>query len=73
MALTTSGRSIFYTALTLGGGFVTLTLSQLMPVSNLGAIMGLTVVIVGVATLTLLPAACMLFLRNPISHMEVPK
>lgn len=70
-ALTTSGRSIFYTALTLGGGFVTLTLSQFMPVSNLGIVMGVTVVIVGVATLTILPAACILFLRNPISHMEV--
>jgi hypothetical protein len=30
-----------------------------------------TVVIVGVATLTLLPAACVLFLRNPVTHMEV--
>jgi len=69
--LVTSGRSIFYTALTIGGGFIALTFSQLVPVATLGGIMVLTVVIVGVATLTLLPAACVLFLRNPTkSHVE---
>ncbi len=73
MALSTSGRSIFFTALTLGGGFCALMFAQLLPIATLGAIMVLTVVIVGIATLTLLPAACALFLKNPISHMEVPK
>jgi len=72
LALLTSGRSIFYTALTIGGGFVALTFSRLVPVATLGRIMVMTVVIVGAASLTLLPAACVLFLRNPIkSHLEV--
>jgi predicted RND superfamily exporter protein len=73
MALSTSGRSIFFTALTIGGGFTALTVSQFMPVATLGGIMVTTVVIVGIATLTLLPAACVLLLRNPVSHMEVIK
>ena len=72
LTLITSGRSIFYTALTIGGGFLALTFSQLVPVATLGRIMVLTVVIVGIASLTLLPAACILFLRKPIkSHLEV--
>jgi hydrophobe/amphiphile efflux-3 (HAE3) family protein len=73
MAMSTSGRSIFFTALTIGGGFTALTVSQFMPVATLGGIMVTTVVIVGIATLTLLPAACVLLLRNPVSHMEVMK
>lgn len=71
MALSTSGRSILFTALTIGGGFTALTLSQFIPVATLGSMMVATVVIVGIATLTLLPAACVLFLRNPVTHMEV--
>jgi hydrophobe/amphiphile efflux-3 (HAE3) family protein len=71
MALYTSGRSILFTALTIGGGFTALTLSQFIPVATLGSMMVATVVIVGIATLTLLPAACVLFLRNPVSHTEV--
>lgn len=71
MALSTSGRSILFTALTIGGGFTALTLSLFIPVATLGSMMVATVVIVGVATLTLLPAACVLFLRNPVTHMEV--
>jgi predicted RND superfamily exporter protein len=71
MALSTSGRSILFTALTIGGGFTALTLSQFIPVATLGSMMVATVVIVGIATLTLLPAACVLFLRNPVARMEV--
>lgn len=65
-ALATSGRSVFFTAFTLGGGFLALTFSQMVPVSTLGGVMVLTVMIVGVCTLTILPAACLVFLRNPI-------
>ncbi|MEI8093814.1 MAG: MMPL family transporter [Spirochaetales bacterium] len=64
-ALATSGRSVFFTALTLGGGFLALTFSQMVPVSTLGGVMVLTVMIVGLFTLTILPAACLIFLRNP--------
>ncbi|MFZ4617777.1 MAG: efflux RND transporter permease subunit [Rectinemataceae bacterium] len=64
-ALSTSGRSVAFTAMTIGGGFTALIFSRIMPVSTLGAVMVLTVVLVGAATLTLLPAACVLFLRNP--------
>jgi len=70
MALTTSGRSIFFTALTIGGGFLALMFGEMLPVSTLGGVMVMTVVIVGVATLTLLPAACVVFLRNPVSHVS---
>ena len=71
MALSTSGLLILFTALTIGGGFTALMASQIMPVAILGSVMVTTVVIVGIGTLTLLPAACVLFLRNPVSHMEV--
>ncbi|HUX40853.1 MAG TPA: MMPL family transporter [Rectinemataceae bacterium] len=70
-ALATSGRSVFFTALTIGGGFAVMTFSQFMPVATLGSVMVITVAIVGLATLSLLPAACLVFLRNPISRMEV--
>ena len=33
----------------------------------------LTVTLVGVATLTLLPAASLTFLRNPLSRVRAPK
>jgi predicted RND superfamily exporter protein len=69
--LATSGRSIVFTALTLAGGFLALVFSDYMPVAALGGLMVQTVGIVGIATLVLLPAACLLFLRNPISHLEV--
>jgi hypothetical protein len=65
-ALVTSGRSIVFTALTIGGGFTALLFSRIVPVSTLGGVMVLTVAIVGVATLTLLPAACLVFLKDPI-------
>jgi hypothetical protein len=64
-ALSTSGRSVAFTAMTIGGGFTALIFSRIMPVATLGGVMVLTVVLVGAATLTLLPAACVLFLRNP--------
>ncbi len=73
MTLSTSGRSIFFTALTLGGGFSALAFAQIMPVATLGSMMVVTVVIVGIATLTLLPAAFALLLRNPFSHKKVSK
>jgi hypothetical protein len=70
-ALATSGRSVFFTALTIGGGFAVMTFSQFMPVATLGSVMVITVAIVRMATLSLLPAACLVFLRDPISRMEV--
>jgi uncharacterized protein len=71
-AVATSGRSILYTSLTLGGGFAALAFSDFVPVAALGKLMVFTVFAVGVASLVLLPAACLLFLRNPISRTEVP-
>jgi predicted RND superfamily exporter protein len=71
-AVATSGRSIVYTSFTLGGGFAALTFSNFVPVVTLGKLMIFTVFAVGIASLTILPAACLLFLRNPVkSRMEV--
>lgn len=70
-AIATSGRSIVYTSLTLGGGFSALMFSSFTPVATLGKLMVFTVIAVGAASLTLLPAACLVFLRNPVSRMEV--
>ncbi len=71
-AIATTGRSIFYTSLTLGGGFAALTFSPFVPVATLGKLMVFTVFAVGIASLTILPSACLVFLRNPIkSRMEV--
>jgi predicted RND superfamily exporter protein len=71
-AVATSGRSIVYTSFTLGGGFAALTFSSFVPVATLGKLMIFTVFAVGIASLTLLPAACLVFLRNPVkSRMEV--
>lgn len=70
-AVATSGRSIVYTSLTLGGGFAALTFSNFVPVATLGKLMIFTVFAVGIASLTILPAACLVFLRNPVkSRME---
>ncbi len=63
--LLTSGRQIVFTALTLGGGFSALIFAKFVPVSTLGSLMVLTVVLVGIATLTLLPAAMLVALRDP--------
>lgn len=64
-ALHSSGRSILFTALTLGAGFAAMIFSQFVPVRTLGSLMAFTVVSVGTASLTLLPAACLVFLRDP--------
>lgn len=64
-SIISSGRAILFTALTLGAGFCPLIFGSVMPVSRLGSFMVFTVVAVGVASLTLLPAACLTFLRNP--------
>lgn len=64
-ALHSSGRSILFTALTLGAGFLAMVFSQFVPVRTLGSLMAFTVLSVGTASLTLLPAACLVFLRNP--------
>ncbi len=70
-AISTSGRSILFTSLTLAGGFAVLGFSPFVPVADLGKLMVFTVFAVGAASLTLLPAACLLFLRNPHSRLEV--
>lgn len=64
-AILSSGRSILFTALTLGAGFAAMIVSQFVPVRTLGSLMAFTVLSVGTASLTLLPAACLTFLRNP--------
>lgn len=64
-SLLTSGRQILFTALTLGAGFSALAFADFVPVATLGGLMLLTVGLVGIATLTLLPAAALVFLRNP--------
>ncbi len=71
-ALHSSGRSILFTALTLGAGFLALVVSQFVPVRTLGSLMAFTVVSVGTASLTLLPAACLVFLRNPRGSAPAP-
>lgn len=62
-AMLTSGRSILFTALTLGAGFAAMLVSDFVPIRTLGALMTFTVVMVGITSLTLLPAACLVFLR----------
>ena len=64
-SIISSGRAILFTALTLGAGFFPLVFGSILPVSRLGVFMVTTVVTVGIASLTLLPAACLTFLRNP--------
>ena len=64
--IVTSGRSILFTALTLGAGFAALSFSQLQPVASLGQMMVFTVLAVGLSSLTLLPAMCLQFLRDPV-------
>lgn len=63
--LLSSGRSILFTALTLGAGFAAMIISEFVPIRTLGSLMAFTVLSVGTASLTLLPAACLVFLRNP--------
>jgi uncharacterized protein len=64
--LMTSGRSILFTALTLGAGFAALSFSKLQPVSSLGQMMVFTVLAVGVSSLSLLPAMSLQFLSGPV-------
>lgn len=71
-ALHSSGRSILFTALTLGAGFLAMVFSQFVPVRTLGSLMAFTVLSVGTASLTLLPAACLVFLRNPRGSGAAP-
>ncbi len=74
-ALATSGRSILFTALTLGAGFASMITSSFIPIRTLGSLMTFTVASIGIVSLTLLPAACLVFLRDPRSprsiHREV--
>ena len=62
----TSGRQILFTAATLGLGFFALVFADFVPVTTLGWLMVLTVALVGVATLTLLPAVALVAFRAPI-------
>ena len=63
-SILSSGRAIFFTAITLGAGFLPLVFGSVTPIQNLGSFMVFTAVAVGVASLTVLPAACLIFLRN---------
>ena len=71
-AILTSGRSILFTALTLGAGFGALIVSQFVPIRTLGSLMAFTVVSVGVISLVVLPAACLVFLRR-VRGMPAPR
>lgn len=68
--LMTSGRQILFTAITLGAGFSALAFARFVPVATLGGLMLLTVALVGIATLTLLPAASLTVFRNPHSRFQ---
>ncbi len=72
-SLFSSGRQILFTALTLGAGFGALAFARFVPVATLGGLMLMTVGLVGIATLTLLPAASLTFFRNPHSRFQVSK
>lgn len=65
-----AGRQILFTALTLGAGFGALAFASFVPVATLGRLMLITVALVGVATLTLLPAVSLTILRNPHSRAK---
>ena len=69
-ALFTSGRQIVFTALTLGAGFGALIFADFVPVSTLGALMVVTVALVGLSTLTLLPAVTLVAFRNPHARLR---
>ena len=71
-ALFTSGRQIVFTALTLGAGFGALVFADFVPVSTLGALMVVTVALVGLSTLTLLPAVTLVAFRNPHARLQPP-
>lgn len=71
--LYSTGRQILFTALTLGAGFGALAFASFVPVATLGRLMLLTVGLVGVATLTLLPAASLRFLRDPHARVHLSK
>ncbi len=68
--LLTSGRQIVFTALTLGAGFSALSFANFVPVATLGGLMLLTVALVGLATLTLLPAASLTVFRHPHTRFQ---
>jgi len=72
-SVTTSGRSIVFTALTLGAGFAAMISSSFVPIRTLGALMVFTVASIGIMSLTLLPAACLIFLRHPGSPRATPR
>lgn len=72
-AMVSSGRSILFTALTLGAGFGTLLVSQFVPILTLGSLMSFTVISVGIISLTVLPAACLIFLRKPRLKKKGPQ
>lgn len=64
-SLTSAGRQVLFTALTLGAGFGALTFATFVPVATLGSLMLVTVALVGITTLTVLPAAALTYLREP--------
>ena len=72
-AMVSSGRSILFTALTLGAGFGALLVSQFVPILTLGSLMTFTVISVGIISLTVLPAACLIFLRKPRLKKKGPQ
>src|SRR5690606_33298243 len=65
ITLLSSRRRILFTALPLGAGFAARIICGFVPIRTLGSLMALTVLSVGTASLTLLPAACLVFLRDP--------
>ncbi|MCX7983418.1 MAG: MMPL family transporter [Bacteroidetes bacterium] len=56
ITLTTTGKAILINILTVTTGFLVLVFSNLVPLQNLGILIGITMVSSGLSTLTLLPA-----------------
>jgi uncharacterized protein len=66
-----SGRSILFTALTLGAAFAALSFSKLQPVASLGQMMVFTVLAVGISSLSLLPAMSLQFLGDAVKSKKL--
>lgn len=70
-SLISAGRQVLFTALTLGAGFGALAFATFVPVATLGQLMLVTVALVGITTLTVLPAAALTFLREPFRKRKI--
>lgn len=60
-ALNTSGRGIIYNALAVAAGFLVLTPSQFVIISQMGILVAVDMIVIALSALTFLPACIMLF------------